>query len=122
MLTEVSVKKGEILRFRRDNNFKLISSEEKRQLSGGKFHVSFLSDGTVSAGHYDSSGNWSTISPQDANDIFELKGSKKLFSQEVEVGGKCACILQETMERLEDNVGLLTMMESASKLVTVRLD
>lgn len=106
-----------VLKFKGDTNLKVLLTKEQRQLGGGKFCVSFLSDGTASVGHFDSNGQWKFVLPRDANDVFNLENDLMLAEQPVFVGGQKRAILQQKFDEVCTKIHLdeLTLEEEESR-------
>lgn len=89
-------------KFSESQRLEVVRTKEYRQLDGGKFCISFLSDGTALPCHYDALGRWSFLEPKDANDVFCLEGDLVLAEDPIFVHGQKRAILQKEREGKED--------------------
>ncbi len=91
-------------KFPEEGCLKVIETREYRQLGGGKFCISFLSDGTALPCHYDVSGRWSFLEPKDANDVFGLEGERVLGEETIFIHGQKRAVLQRKLEEWKTQV------------------
>lgn len=92
--------KGKILKFKSDGRLDVLLTKEYRQMGGGKFCISFLSDGTAVSSHFDKEGRWRFLDPMTANDVFGLKEDLVLSPRSVFVNGQERAILQKKFEEV----------------------
>lgn len=101
MLVGVTITgKEKVLKFKGDGRLGVLLTKEYRQIGGGKFCISFLSDGTAVSSHFDKEGRWRFLDPMTANDVFGLKGDLALSPRSVFVNGQERAILQKKFEEV----------------------
>lgn len=101
MLVGVTITgKEKVLKFKGDGRLGVLLTKEYRQIGGGKFCISFLSDGTAVNSHFDKEGRWRFLDPMTANDVFGLKGDLALSPRSVFVNEQERAILQKKFEEV----------------------
>lgn len=88
MLLHVTDNCGMVLAIERDNIAKCVQRMNTTTLSGKSYFLQVMSDGTAVAGSYESNGNYREVLSSTINEIFNLKGSSKLWEGRVIVDGQ----------------------------------